>query len=95
VFDAHHSSAAILGESGTILYVNEAWRSLAGKRGLAFQDHGVGETYLAVCPSVLGEGVPETETVLAGLRRGMAGEQAEVCAWSWHTRARGAGLWCV
>jgi PAS domain S-box-containing protein len=78
VVDNFPAKAAILDESGVILYVNEAWRLFAGKQGLASQDYGVGKNYLDLCEVMLGKQSPEAEAVVAILRQVLMKEQTEV-----------------
>jgi two-component system, NarL family, sensor kinase len=47
--DALSAHVAVLDEHGTIVAVNEAWRSFGVATGYAAADHGVGMNYLAVC----------------------------------------------
>ena len=47
--DALSAHVAVLDEQGTIVAVNEAWRSFSLATGYAAADHGVGMNYLAVC----------------------------------------------
>src|SRR5215203_5175161 len=47
--DALSAHVAVLDGQGTIVAVNEAWRSFGLATGYAAADHGVGMNYLAVC----------------------------------------------
>jgi DNA-binding CsgD family transcriptional regulator len=77
--DNFPASAAILNESGIILYVNEAWRLFAGEHGLADQDYGVGKNYMDLCQVMLDQPPLEMEAVVAKLGQVMKNERAEVC----------------
>jgi len=46
--DSHPSGAAVLNESGTILYVNRPWHELSSQRGFPVDPYGVGHNYLEV-----------------------------------------------
>ncbi len=47
--DSLTSHIAILDKEGTIIFVNQSWRSFAEKNGFLFLDHGVGANYIKVC----------------------------------------------
>jgi PAS domain S-box-containing protein len=47
--DALSAHIAVLDRTGTIVAVNEAWRSFARATGFVGKEHGVGMNYLAVC----------------------------------------------
>lgn len=47
--DSLSAHVAVLDRAGTIVAVNEAWRSFARRSGYAGDDDGVGANYLAVC----------------------------------------------
>jgi DNA-binding NarL/FixJ family response regulator len=77
--DNFPASAAILDESGIILYVNEAGRLFAGEHGLADEDYGVGKSYLDLCQAMLDQESPEKNAVVARLQQVMKNRQGEVC----------------
>src|SRR5690349_14577399 len=47
--DALSAHVAVLDENGTIIAVNEAWRSFGAAAGSVGQEHGVRMNYLTVC----------------------------------------------
>jgi two-component system, NarL family, sensor kinase len=47
--DALSAHVAVLDETGTIIAVNQAWRSFAMASGYVGQDHGIGVNYIEVC----------------------------------------------
>jgi PAS domain S-box-containing protein len=49
--DALTAHIAVLDETGTIIAVNQAWRSFADRMGFAGKQHGVGMNYLTICES--------------------------------------------
>ncbi|APW39588.1 hypothetical protein RD110_22235 [Rhodoferax koreense] len=65
---------AVLDPDGTIVAVNEAWRSYGRENGLRAAHDGVGWNYLDVCGLPPGPGAAEAWTVAAGLRAVLAGE---------------------
>ncbi len=67
MLDALPSGVAVLDESGTILYVNRAWRLLAARRGLAHDLFGVGLSYLEICRQVSGAPPEEAAAVAEGI----------------------------
>ncbi len=69
MLDALPSGVAVLDESGTILYVNRAWRQFAVRRGLAHDLFGVGLSYLEVCGQVSGAPPKEAAAVAEGITK--------------------------
>ncbi len=67
---------AILDEHGTILAVNEAWRSFAAENGLAGGNAAVGENYLRVCDATQGSPGAEARAVGDGIRAVLHGQPA-------------------
>lgn len=59
---------SILNESGTIIAVNQAWRSYAETNGLADPEHGLGMNYLEICDAARGHGAYEAHIVARGIR---------------------------
>src|SRR5215207_10012696 len=77
VLDACASGVAVLGESGTILYVNGAWREFASRHGLVGDVDGVGLDYLEVCRMVSDAPAEDAAAIAEGIRQIMLGEEAE------------------
>jgi PAS domain S-box-containing protein len=66
---------AVLDETGTILLVNQAWRTFARENALFQRDAGVGVNYLAVCDAAQGSGAEAAAAFARGIRAVMRGEQ--------------------
>jgi signal transduction histidine kinase len=79
VIDTFPSNAAILNETGIILYVNHAWRMFANKEGLSAQSYEEGNSYLDFCRLMFGKHSSETDTLTACLRQVMMKERMEIC----------------
>ncbi len=75
VLDSLSSSIAVLDASGTILTVNEAWRTFAGEDGCIGHVSECGN-YLQVCESVAGEEREMATAFAAGIRDVLAGRRA-------------------
>ncbi len=73
------ASAAVLNESGTILYVNEAWRLFASEHCLADRGYGVGRKYLDICQVMFDRESMDMEAMMAKLSQVMKKEQVEAC----------------
>ena len=69
ILNAIHSGVAVLDESGTILYVNRAWRQLSARRSLAHDSCGVGASYLEICRQVSGAPPDEVPAMTEGITR--------------------------
>lgn len=67
--DALSAHVAILDEAGTILAVNEAWRTFARRNGLRLPDDGIGANYLAISRRAAAEGDAVAVAALAGIER--------------------------
>ncbi len=74
--DALSAHIAVLDETGTIIAVNQAWRSFAYTSGYADESHGVGMSYLAVC-EVAAPLSKEAARTAEALRQIMAGVRSE------------------
>lgn len=74
--DALSAHIAVLDEAGTIIAVNQAWRTFAHAAGYADHNHGVGMNYLAVCEAAapLSEEAARTAEALRDI---MEGERSE------------------
>lgn len=77
MLDACASGAALLDETGTVLYVNGAWRRLAAKHGLEHELYGVGLNYVEICGRVAGASAEEGAAIAEGVGRVLAGGEAE------------------
>ncbi|MBO1907740.1 PAS domain-containing protein [Microvirga sp. 3-52] len=72
--DALSAHVAILAGDGTIIAVNQAWRSFGDSSGLADPHHGVGTNYLEVCRAA-GGSEPRAAAVARGLAALLDGER--------------------
>ncbi|MCB1741402.1 MAG: EAL domain-containing protein [Gammaproteobacteria bacterium] len=75
--DAVPSHLAVLDEQGTIIAVNQAWRSFADAHGLGLPEHGLGCNYLQICDRAAEGGVQTAEAVAMALREMLAGTRAQ------------------
>ena len=75
VLDSLSSSIAVLDASGTILTVNEAWRTFAGEND-GFGQVSEGANYLHVCDAVAGEERETATAFAAGIRDVLAGPRS-------------------
>jgi PAS domain S-box-containing protein len=74
--DALSAHIAVLDRDGTIVAVNEAWRSFARDTGLSGCEGGLGMNYLSVCERSAGAS-PEAAQTADALRDIIAGRRAE------------------
>ncbi|SCX86525.1 PAS domain S-box-containing protein [Microvirga guangxiensis] len=74
--DALSAHIAVLDEAGTIIAVNQAWRSFAHATGYADDSHGVGMNYLAVCEAAapFSEDAARTAEALRDIMEGARSE---------------------
>ncbi|AWM86984.1 hypothetical protein C4E04_09740 [Microvirga sp. 17 mud 1-3] len=74
--DALSAHIAVLDEAGTIIAVNQAWRTFAHAAGYADNSHGVGMNYLAVCEAAapLSEDAAKTAEALRDIIEGARSE---------------------
>ncbi|MCK6624345.1 MAG: PAS domain S-box protein [Anaerolineae bacterium] len=75
--DALSAHICVLDETGTIITVNQAWRTFAGNNPPVTQNVAEGANYLAVCDLAQGEDTAEASLFAAGLRAVMRIEQDE------------------
>ena len=75
--DALSAHIAIIDKEGEILLVNAGWRKFAQANGLNLEDDGVGENYLNVCDTAVGEGSDKAFEVADGIRKVIAKELDE------------------
>ena len=73
--DALSAHIAILDDAGTIIAVNQAWRSFAEQNNFLGASYGLGSNYLQVCEAAAGECAAEAPAVVRGIRVVMAGER--------------------
>ncbi len=62
-----HHHLAVLDKDGIIIFVNNAWCQFAEANGLAWDDHGVGRSYLEACESAEGDNAIEARAALKGI----------------------------
>ena len=74
--DSHPSGAAVLNESGTILYLNRAWHELSAQRGFPF-DYGVGRNYLEISRHASDSLTGESAELAAGVEQVLRGRVSE------------------
>jgi PAS domain S-box-containing protein len=74
--DALSAHIAVLDASGTIVFVNRAWRRFAQSSGFGAQGEGVGMNYLAVCERAA-ETSDDARRTAAGLRDIIKGRRSE------------------
>jgi PAS domain-containing protein len=74
--DALSAHIAVLDDRGTIVAVNEAWKSFARSAGLAGPDGGLGMNYLTVCERSAAAS-PDAARTAKALRDIIAGRRAE------------------
>ena len=73
-FQALPTQMAVLDTTGTILYVNAAWKAFARENGAPLQvEAGVGRNYLASSPSAEGDGAEEGLEASRGIAAVLAG----------------------
>jgi PAS domain S-box-containing protein len=77
VLDACVSGAAVLDESGDILYVNGAWRDFAARHGLVNDLDEVGLNYFEIYRKFLGVPVEEMAAITEGIRQVLLGRETE------------------
>lgn len=77
VLDGCVSGAAVLDASGTVLYVNGAWREFAARHGLVDDLDGVGLNYLEICRTVSGATAEEAAAIAEGISQILLGREIE------------------
>ena len=73
--DALPANIAVVGVSGRILLVNQAWRTFAKKNGVAPEKVSEGANYLSVCDHASGNYAKEAKLFAKGIRLVLAGEK--------------------
>lgn len=76
VFERSDDLLAIVGGDGTVLDVNEAWRTFAALNGGDPERTGIGSDYLAVCDRAAAAGDLIAAEVAVGLREVLTGRRA-------------------
>jgi hypothetical protein len=71
----HH--LAVLDKDGIIIFVNKAWCQFADANGLAWNNYGVGRSYLEVCEFAKGDNAIEARAALKGIHGVMTDQQKE------------------
>ncbi|MDQ3547253.1 MAG: EAL domain-containing protein [Chloroflexota bacterium] len=74
VLDALPAHIAVVDADGTIISVNQAWRSFAQANGLRDPNHGVGTNYNGSCGDAVASGDNDATVVDAGLRAVLSGQ---------------------
>jgi len=74
ILNAIPAHIVLLDSSGVIVSVNEAWRRLGSRNGLAHRAQGVGLNYLAVCDAARGPDAQSAHAAAAGIRAVLCGE---------------------
>lgn len=77
IIDAIPAHVAVLGPSGEILEVNQAWRMFASANVLGVESFAVGCNYLDVCEEASGECADEARQAAEGIRQVMRGKIRE------------------
>jgi signal transduction histidine kinase len=77
MLNACAASVAVMDETGTILYVNSAWRQLAVKQALAHDLYGVGLNYLEICGQVSGASPADSAAITEGITQILLGRELE------------------
>ncbi|MGP0065602.1 MAG: chemotaxis protein CheB [Isosphaeraceae bacterium] len=75
--DGLSAQIAIVGEDGTILTVNRAWRAFAAANGPISGNVKVGANYFRVCEAIVGRFSDEGPVVARGIRSVLSGELPE------------------
>ena len=76
ILDALPAHIALLDDEGTIVSVNDRWRSYAEANGSRDPAHGVGSNYLDVCARSAASGLDDARRVGEGIRSVLRGEAA-------------------
>jgi PAS domain S-box-containing protein len=75
--DSHPSGAAVLNDSGTILYLNRAWHELSAQRGFPIDPYGVGRNYLEISRHASDSLTGESAELAAGVEQVLRGRASE------------------
>jgi two-component system, NarL family, sensor kinase len=92
IIDACVSNIAILDKFGTIVQVNNVWRSFADRHGLSAKRYGVGLNYLDVCQTAWGIPAEEVAAVADDFCRVLDGKDLEFSR-EFHCYNASAGMW--
>ncbi|MHB8205190.1 MAG: PAS domain-containing protein, partial [Desulfomonilaceae bacterium] len=66
--DAMNLSIAIIEEDGTIIFVNQAWKTFGDANGLTMPNHGIGGNYISVCARAESEESNEAVSICRGIQ---------------------------
>jgi CheY-like chemotaxis protein len=77
ILNALPAAIALLNPEGMILAVNEVWRQFAGANALPGTQAAIGQNYLTVCDSAVGDCAGAARAAAAGIRRVLRGEENE------------------
>jgi signal transduction histidine kinase len=77
MLNACAASLVVMDETGTILYVNRAWRQLAVRQALAHDLYGVGLNYLEICGQVSGASAADSAAITEGITQILLGRELE------------------
>jgi hypothetical protein len=76
-FEASTAHIAVLNRTGTIVFVNAAWRVFGAKNGFREPGFGVGSNYFDICGVAIGAGAETAELVVKGLADLLAGNRRD------------------
>jgi hypothetical protein len=76
--NASTSHTAVLDVTGTVIFVNEAWRVFAKANGYRKPDFGVGTNYFEICSSATGQDATTASLVAHGLVALLEGKRREL-----------------
>lgn len=68
VLDALSAHVAVLDDTGRIVAANASWKAYAERNGLAWEDAGLGSSYLEVCEKASGDSADEAADVARHIR---------------------------
>ncbi len=74
ILDSLPGQVALLGQDGTVLAVNEAWKRFAATNQWTFPPESAGLNYLSVCDRATGPGAADARTAARGIREVLAGK---------------------
>lgn len=86
------ASIALVNASGIIIAVNAAWLNPANASQLKGPEIGIGQSYLAICEAVAGEGADAAHQATDGLRRILDGHRQEL-TFEYHSGTDAALRW--
>ncbi len=73
ILDALPAHVALLDVRGTIISVNQGWRTFASANALEGPQYAIGVNYLEICDSARGDDAAKADQVAAGVRSVLAG----------------------